>query len=116
MDEDDLLDDGIRAQYHTNRENQMHPAFFPSSPFLVSIVTNKTDTVAKGILLELGTEATMVPSESSMILVCTLTASEIKTLKRIVVEDDPHATIHVLGKGIGPLANNSESDSGALKL
>jgi uncharacterized membrane protein len=78
--------------------------------FLAVIITNKTDVIAKRILSEIKRGVTAVPGEGSTMLICALTASEIKDLRAVVAQEDPQATVNVLpaqevlGRGFDPLS------------
>jgi uncharacterized membrane protein len=78
--------------------------------FLVFILTDKTDAVAKRILNELGRGVTsMAAGEGSTVLMCALSATEIKKLKAVIAEEDPQASViltsaqEVLGRGFDQL-------------
>ena len=78
--------------------------------FLALIITGKMDAVANGILREVGRGVTAVPGEGSAMLICALTASELKNLRAVVAQEDPHAIVNVLpaqevlGSGFDPLS------------
>jgi uncharacterized membrane protein len=78
--------------------------------FLALIITSKTDVIAKRILSEIKRGVTAVPGEGSTMLICALTALEIKNLSTVVAQEDPQATVNVLpaqevfGRGFDPLS------------
>lgn len=78
--------------------------------FLILIITNKPDSVAKLILSEVGRGVTAVPGKESTMLICAVAADDLKILKDAVVNEDPQAEINVLsaqevlGRGFDPLS------------
>jgi uncharacterized membrane protein len=77
---------------------------------LVLIITDQTDAVAKRILSEVRHGVTALPGKESTVLICVVRATDLKTLKAIVVKEDPQAVINVLsaqevlGRGFDPLS------------
>lgn len=78
--------------------------------FLALIITNQADVIATRILSEIKRGVTAVPGEDSTMLICALTATEIKNLGAVVAKEDPLATVNVLsaqeilGRGFDPLS------------
>lgn len=104
--DDDVPEKRTHRKHPYQRGNQTRTWLASRHLFLVWIVTSKMDAVAKGILHDIGCDVTAVPGKESTLLICTLTALEINSLRGIVVREDPHATVHVLGKGVDPISED----------
>jgi uncharacterized membrane protein len=104
VNEDDMPEVRMHGKRSSQSNNETRRWLAPGQLFLTWIVTRKTDAVGKGIFQELGHDVTVVPGEGSTLLICTLTAQEIQTVRRIVAKEDPQASIHMLGKGVDPLS------------
>jgi uncharacterized membrane protein len=93
-----------------NARNWLDPWQRQRRQFLALIITNKTDVIAKRILSEIKRGVTAVPGEESTMLICALTATEIKNLRAVVAKEDPLATVNilpaqeVLGRGFDALS------------
>jgi uncharacterized membrane protein len=86
---------------------------------LALVITNKTETVSKRILTDLGRGVTAVPGKGMYtgadrsILMCALTVTEVHNLKAAVAKEDPQAFVivspaqEVLGRGFNPLSEES---------
>jgi uncharacterized membrane protein len=66
------------------------------SQLVALIITNQPDAIAKQILSESKRGITAVPGEESTMLICALRATEIKFLRTVVAQEDPHASINII--------------------